>query len=851
MNPRHADQWSAKHGRFVEDISNNTGEQFVDVDTVVGNFKEYLGKTELLPYEFEYQPTGSRTSYKGSITKDYKIVLPKDSKKSDLLPAEGSVLGEIEYPITYDESTEKTQNYDAFKKRILRTTQWEDLQKKVDVKYVSSSGKTNREHPIIVILRFDKIKEQQFSALQRYETKALGIMVNDSIRTTSIHDSYDIYDARTSIPKLIKDETLRSLLFKGGSIESKDIDKLIQLLPKNIRHKPTIADWIVAGLPKDATIKTIDGKQVKVPGERNHKFEPIGESKDKIKPIKKMLRDDLDKNILTIRPLFDLQDIDRSVSKCTKFKDILIHSKEDGGYLSIECFDHDYEDFDKYKQKRFSPNNPFSSRSHILFSFSIKVKISGETKVVKFCVLDMAGKENVIQFDDIKSRFREHDEKTQNEILEYMRVVQQNEGMCDMTQDDSWLSCMHNYMMLVSEGRFVNETLDGLLEEVRNHNLRRKIFGLDPENVRYDFNNTNSDDELIRRIKEKNILLQPMTFIDDYQHDPVIRNRGEKNKKQFTTMEGEEITNPNNVVHFEETSQFLKSFATTKVNCTEAQLRDIFKNETLPDTAEALSIHSIYTNQDIFDANKVMRDRYADGCLPRFEGMKNGLGMIVNHRKKLVTAIIENVGLDFDYCIYATFKNQFDDKVPYSDVVNTSGIERVKLRAESPVGILADIGTMINYMSKGRFHYLTHFKRLETDYLKDMRELTIDRTIGRFFLNTYDTLPYDPKLFARYCVVDSKTKKKTCNDNHILYRKYKVDFEKEIVMNNLMQLLLNKDKTHTLMSYINEQYTDCSNSDKMHTVCLKDPLIIYEAFQYLLNRENRKKRINKTKRNES
>jgi hypothetical protein len=45
---------------------------------------------------------------------------------------------------------------------------------------------------------------------------------------------------------------------------------------------------------------------------------------------------------------------------------------------------------------------------------------------------------------------------------------------------DNWYEDDFNYMMLLAEGRFINESLFGLIENTRSHNLQKKIEPSDP-----------------------------------------------------------------------------------------------------------------------------------------------------------------------------------------------------------------------------------------------------------------------------------------------------------------------------------------------------------------------------------
>jgi hypothetical protein len=221
---------------------------------------------------------------------------------------------------------------------------------------------------------------------------------------------------------------------------------------------------------------------------------------------------------IAVPPLVSMEAIDQSITQSTQPLNIPIYSRyEELG--NIRAFEYDYNDFDEFKLKRFSPNNPVSSRSHIIFTLTVNVDLDGADRDVKLCVLDMAGKENIIQFNDINDQFNAITDTTMKQTVnKYMQRLQSIERQ---QNEDGWMNSRHNYMMLLAEGRFINESLSGLISLIREHNLRRKVFGTDGTVIRNDFG---VNDSKIYEVAKKE-LIEPMTFMEDFEYHYLVHDK--------------------------------------------------------------------------------------------------------------------------------------------------------------------------------------------------------------------------------------------------------------------------------------------------------------------------------------
>ena len=610
----------------------------------------------------------------------------------------------------------------------------------------------------------------------------------------------------------------------------------------------------------------------------------------------------------------DLSKVDRSLNKLkdklekcfppmTPAEEILVFERvpdpKNKAYCEekkgIKVFEQDLEYFDVFKQKRFSPNNKSSSRSHGIFNIS--VYIAGRKEPVKLMLLDMAGKENVIDYKELVAKYElllktADTPKNRKEILDvvsYMTTLYLNEtnrkkseyqydgktittilneyesnlNVVNLDVSDrlnKWmkeiLSDLHNYYNLLAEGRFINESLYGLMDLIQQQNLENKIFGNDDIKAKNILGLTN-DNKVLNKVKvsayrtnthtgdEKKyklyLPLEPTTVIDE-------RYFSKDNKYKSSIPQGKlfgeeqylprKLPQPVNGVISKlqeginkekvellatNTKEFIKNYASDQViRTTLKQFEDMatssvykfkknhkkldeykYKENTL---APLLRKHTIYTG-------KIPKSRM--GFLPLFECQKTGNETLTDHTGALKGAIIETIGTNFVPAVFATFKNEYEGGMNYitQRVLKPNLTTNVFtfLNAESPVGVLQDISQMTHYQSKGCLSYYMNDNKDNNG----MKDLFTNKTLDAHFVDSYSLIPYLPKMIANMCL---KFNGNNYCFEHLPKKKMSLD-RKEESMNKYIQDTMGISLNNTsILKFLNTSFNEIQGSLKKNDV---------------------------------
>jgi hypothetical protein len=449
-------------------------------------------------------------------------------------------------------------------------------------------------------------------------------------------------------------------------------------------------------------------------------------------------------------------------------------------WLGSEIFISDFKYFDQNKQKRWTPNNPHSSRSHGLFILDY---VFTNTKKSKILIADLAGKEDIItakkHTETYEKSFDPNGSLSQDEqvkIGDFMKnnlkeifekkikpYVEINETTSEkITGSNEWWKSNFNISLLAVEGRFVNQTLYGLTQNIKLHNFKNKIITKEIKINESSLSNLGLMKDEVKQRVGKNLPLEPKSayeLLNDYK---LINNERIFNKKlDDIQIEFQNNDNQNNRFTIQDTGEFITNYGNRIGNKEDEQIKKI---ENLQN-----------------DENEVPH--------VFLEKLLSGSQETINYTDLLTNEINKELDGKFKYSVFVTYKQNEDKHLSVLTHKQPTGSRNDSIyyiNSETPTGVLYDVNDMIKYNSDNKIINYIRYNKDNSDNLKD---LFFYPYLSLNYQNSYLKLPY-------YNLINSSL----CVNKHLKFKCYMFPIPKE-------NLFLSIKEEKNIVDYIRGHYS--------------------------------------------